>query len=126
MGNSPIDGASCGTKVPSAVPVANPFGREAMDEMYSRYSSLVLNSLVVVGFSVWNDDADRPDDESIAELNTACARPAPCNAVAAKEKLRPQVIAIIPMTRRSLMDLSVHCISLIRLGTSFFFGQSNE
>jgi hypothetical protein len=47
----PIEGASLETKVPSALPAANPLGRAETPSRYSKYSSAVANSGSVSGVS---------------------------------------------------------------------------
>jgi hypothetical protein len=51
IGKLPRAGASTGTNVPDAVPVANPLGRAATLSMYLRYSSLEEKSGRVTGVS---------------------------------------------------------------------------
>ena len=51
IGKAPSAGASTETKVPDAVPVANPMGRADIPSMYVRYSSLEAKSGKTSGVS---------------------------------------------------------------------------
>lgn len=73
MGKAPRAGASNGTKVPDAVPVANPCGRADTLFMYVKYASALSKDGSTGGvspiFAVVDDAIEEEEDDSAAAPN---------------------------------------------------------